>query len=59
MVVTGVGIVSPVGIGGEEAYQALCQGKNGIKRLPSWADEFPAQVNKKLLHLPFSMLIRF
>jgi hypothetical protein len=46
-------MVTPVGIGGEAAYQALCQGKNGIVRLPSWADEYPAQVraNSKSIHL--------
>jgi hypothetical protein len=42
-------MVTPVGIGGEVAYQALCQGQNGIVRLPSWADEYPAQVRKTLI----------
>jgi 3-oxoacyl-(acyl-carrier-protein) synthase len=43
-VVTGVGAVTPLAIGAEESYQAMCQGKSGIVRLPSWADEYPAQV---------------
>ena len=44
IVVTGVGAVTPVGIGGEEAYRAMCAGKSGLRRLPAWADEYPAQV---------------
>jgi len=44
IVVTGVGMVTPVGIGGEEAYRAMCEGKSGIRKLPSWADEYPAQL---------------
>jgi 3-oxoacyl-(acyl-carrier-protein) synthase len=43
-VVTGLGAVTPVGIGSEVTYKALCVGKSGIVRLPSWADEYPAQV---------------
>ena len=30
VVVTGVGLVSPVGEGTEETWQALCEGRNGI-----------------------------
>ena len=44
IVITGVGAVTPVGIGGQEAYQAMCEGKSGIRKLPSWADEYPAQL---------------
>lgn len=44
IVVTGVGAVTPVGIGGEESYRAMCEGKSGLVRLPAWADEYPAQV---------------
>lgn len=40
----GVGAVTPVGIGGDVAYKAMCEGKSGIVRLPSWADEYPAQL---------------
>ena len=42
--VTGIGAVTPVGIGGHEAYEAMCAGKSGIRKLPSWADEYPAQL---------------
>lgn len=44
IVITGLGAVTPVGIGAENAFQAMCQGKSGIRKLPSWADEYPAQV---------------
>lgn len=44
IVVTGVGAVTPVGIGGDVAYKAMCEGKSGIVRLPHWADEFPSQL---------------
>lgn len=42
--VTGLGAVSPVAIGAHKMFDALCEGKSGISRLPSWADEFPAQL---------------
>ena len=44
IVVTGLGAVTPVGIGAEVSYRAMCEGKSGIVKLPSWADEYPAQV---------------
>lgn len=50
IVITGIGAITPVGIGGHETYDALCAGKSGIRKLPSWADEFPAQVSQKNLH---------
>ena len=45
IVITGVGAVTCVGIGADVSYKAMCDGKSGIRKLPSWADEFPAQVN--------------
>ena len=48
IVVTGIGAVTPVGIGGHVAFDAMVAGKCGIKRLPSWADEYPAQVSNML-----------
>ncbi len=33
VVVTGVGIVSPVGIGIQESWKALCEGRSGIRRI--------------------------
>ena len=50
IVITGIGAITPVGIGGHETYEALCAGKSGIRKLPSWADEFPAQVSQKNAH---------
>jgi 3-oxoacyl-[acyl-carrier-protein] synthase II len=36
IVVTGVGILSPIGIGSEPFWSALCQGRSGIRRLPQF-----------------------
>ena len=44
IVITGLGCVTPVGHGADVAYKAMCEGKSGVRRLPSWADEYPAQV---------------
>jgi len=44
IVITGVGMVTPVGIGADKAYKAMCEGKSGIQKLPGWADEYPAQL---------------
>lgn len=33
VVVTGLGLVSPLGIGVEQSWQALCQGRSGIARI--------------------------
>lgn len=42
--VTGVGSLSSVGIGADNHYQALLEGKNGIETLPEWAEEYPCKV---------------
>jgi 3-oxoacyl-[acyl-carrier-protein] synthase II len=34
IVVTGVGVVSPIGIGKEPFWAALCAGRSGVRRLP-------------------------
>lgn len=45
VVVTGVGLVSPVGIGTEESWQALLQGQPGIARISLFdACRFPSQI---------------
>ena len=47
---TGLGAVTPVGIGAEVSYRAMCEGKSGIVKLPSWAAEYPAQVISLIKH---------
>lgn len=36
IVVTAVGVVSPIGIGAPAFWDALCQGKSGVRRLPEY-----------------------
>ena len=45
VVITGIGVVSPIGIGKEEYWKALTEGKSGIKRITLFdASEFPTQI---------------
>jgi hypothetical protein len=44
IVITGVGAVSPVGVGGDEFWNSLIGGKSGIVKLPAWANDYPAKV---------------
>ena len=45
VVVTGVGLVSPVGVGTETCWRALREGRNGIKRITHFdASGFPCQI---------------
>ena len=53
---TGLGAVTPVGIGAEVAYKAMCEGKSGIVKLPSWANEYPAQVRLNMNQFTFSII---
>jgi 3-oxoacyl-[acyl-carrier-protein] synthase II len=48
VVVTGLGVVSQLGLGAEEFFSNLCDGVSGIQRLPKWADEFPCKVGVPL-----------
>lgn len=43
VVITGVGAVSPLGWG-DDFWNGLVEGRSGIVRLPSWADEYPARI---------------
>jgi beta-ketoacyl-acyl-carrier-protein synthase II len=36
VVITGIGVISPNGIGKEAVYQAMCAGKSGVKRVDSF-----------------------
>lgn len=45
VVVTGVGLVSPVGVGTEECWKALCEGRNGIAAITHFdASGFPCKI---------------
>ena len=45
VVVTGVGLTCPVGIGTEPSWQALCEGKGGIQRITHFdAADFACQI---------------
>jgi len=48
VVVTGLGVVSEVGLGADEFYKNLCDGVGGVQRLPKWADDFPCKVGVPL-----------
>ncbi len=44
IVVTGLGLVSPLGCGAELAWSRLTSGKSGLTALPGWATALPARV---------------
>ncbi len=45
VVITGLGLVTPVGIGAEAVWNSFIEGKCGIKRITAFApDHFPSQV---------------
>lgn len=45
VVVTGLGVITPVGIGVEESWNKLCQGKSGVARITKFdASEFKVQI---------------
>lgn len=54
VVVTGLGIVCPLGIGVQNAWQALINSKSGIIKLsdPEY-DKLPCKVGKNFLYLHF------
>lgn len=46
VVVTGLGMVSPLGIGVKENWDAVCAGKSGIRRVTRFEvhDDFPVKI---------------
>ncbi|NVO17485.1 MAG: beta-ketoacyl-ACP synthase II [Rhodoplanes sp.] len=44
IVVTGLGVVSPLGCGVETAWSRLLAGRSGLAALPAWAAALPARV---------------
>ncbi len=36
--ITGIGAVTPLGIGAEATFAALCEGRNGVREIPAWKD---------------------
>jgi 3-oxoacyl-[acyl-carrier-protein] synthase II len=51
VVVTGVGLVSPVGIGTDETWQAIREGRNGIAPITLFeADEFACRIAGEVKH---------
>src|SRR5262249_48912402 len=44
IVVTGLGVVSPLGCGVELVWSRLLSGRSGLRALPDWAASLPARV---------------
>ena len=45
VVVTGLGAVTPLGIGAEKTWKALCEGESGIKRITKFdTSKFPSKI---------------
>ncbi|MDQ2080972.1 beta-ketoacyl-ACP synthase II [Xanthobacteraceae bacterium Astr-EGSB] len=44
IVVTGMGVVSPLGCGVEAVWPRLLAGRSGLRRLPDWAATLPSRV---------------
>jgi 3-oxoacyl-[acyl-carrier-protein] synthase II len=45
VVITGVGLLSSVGIGTEQSWAAICDGRNGIRRITAFdASQFACQI---------------
>ena len=50
VVLTGLGVVSPIGFGGAEYWQALMNGRTGITRMPAFdQEEFPVRFGGQIV----------
>jgi 3-oxoacyl-[acyl-carrier-protein] synthase II len=50
VVITGVGVASPIGIGYEAVRRALAEGTSGVRLLPTFdSDEFPVRVGAEVV----------
>ncbi len=59
IVVTGVGVVSPIGIGREPFWTALCEGRSGIRRLPLFDDpQLPSPFGGEVLNFNPKQYVR-
>ncbi|MCL4463183.1 MAG: beta-ketoacyl-[acyl-carrier-protein] synthase II, partial [Firmicutes bacterium] len=49
VVITGLGVVTPVGIGKDSFWTSLCAGKSGISRVTSFnVDDYPTQIGAEI-----------
>jgi len=48
VVITGIGVISPVGIGAKAFWENLLAGKVGVRRISNWDPSgFPSQVGSR------------
>ena len=59
VVVTGLGVVSPIGIGLSEFWNNLIQGRSGIREITRFdASDFPSRIaSAKLISIPWNTWI--
>jgi 3-oxoacyl-[acyl-carrier-protein] synthase II len=59
IVITGVGVVSPIGIGKDPFWAALCAGQSGIRRLELFADPaLPAAIGGEVANFDAKQYVR-
>src|SRR5437870_1378123 len=58
VVVTGMGIISPIGVGKEAFWQSLIEGKSGIDRITHFdASPYPCQIAGEVKDLHYQDLL--
>jgi 3-oxoacyl-[acyl-carrier-protein] synthase II len=59
IVVTGVGVVSPIGIGKDPFWAAMCEGRSGIRRLELFDDpDLPAPIGGEVANFDAKQYVR-